>query len=369
MSATLTSEVFHSADALRPYLGEWDELAERESQPLAVPAWAMAWWRHLRPRDSTLRVVLCWRGDRLAGVVPLFSVGRRYLPLARGMPAAEPLARDGLESQVAEQAAFRLAEAEPAPEAIELDLHESSPSWAELLCEAWPEEGRARPRVKSETPVPRADIGDGFDAWIGAKSRGFRREMRRKRRKLEKAGCEFRYATPETLAEDVDAFLRLHRRRRAEQGGTSLDDGIEEMLVAAGGELLESDRLRVLCTIVDGRRIAVEVMLASGEEIFLWNSGFDQDFARLSPGMQGMLRGIADASGEGRRGVNFGPGGQRYKYRLCNEEDTMTTYVVMPPGAGYRAHLRLAAERMRHRVGRRLPPALKRWLGKMRPGG
>lgn len=358
----LTSDVFRSAAELDPHLEEWDELAEQESQPLAVPAWAMAWWCHLRPENSTLHVVLCWRGDRLAGVVPLFSVGRRYLPLARGVAAAEPLAHDGLQRQVAEQAAIRLAEATPAPAAIELDLHESSPSWAELLCDAWPGDGRAKPRVKLKTPVPRADLGDGFDTWMGAKSKGFRREMKRKRRRLEKAGCSFRYATPETLPGDIDAFLRLHRRRQAEQGGTSLGDGVEPMLLAAGAELLGSDRLRVLCTMVGERRIAVEVMLVSGRQVVFWNSGFDEDFARLSPGTQGMLRAISDASDEGRHKISFGPGGQGYKYRFSDEEDTMTTYVVMPPGAGLLAWARLIAERLRHRMGRCVPDAIKRRL-------
>ncbi|HWM64871.1 MAG TPA: GNAT family N-acetyltransferase [Solirubrobacterales bacterium] len=368
MEPKLSSRMFDDPGELEPFLSAWDELAVDESQPFAAPAWAMAWWSHLRPRRAELRTVLVWQGDSLVGVVPLFTSGRRYLPLGEGLPATEPLARQSFERGVAEQAAMRLAEAEPAPTAIGLDLRNSSPSWAALLCESWPAGRRLRPWVTAEAPVPRIDLDAGFDAWVSSRSTKFRREMRQKQRAIEKAGGSFRYATSETLEDDVGAFLQLHRRRRSGQGGTSLTgDDVGRMLIAAGSALLESGRFRLLCLELEGKPIAARVLLATEREVCMWNSGFDEDFSKLSPSMQSLLHALGDAaSGRDELGISLGPGGQSYKNRLSTGEDTLASYVLLPSGIGYPlARLRLAREQWRHALVERLSPTAKRRLRRL----
>jgi CelD/BcsL family acetyltransferase involved in cellulose biosynthesis len=368
MVHTLTSRLFDDRTDLDPFWTEWDDLAVEESQPFAAPAWAMAWWDHLRPRRAELRVVLVWQGDLLVGVVPLFACGRRYLALGQGLPATEPLGRRNFERGVAEQAAMRLANAEPAPAAIELELCNTSPNWAALLCEAWPAGHRIQRWVKHKTPVPRIALDAGFDAWLSSRTTNFRRKVRHRRNLIEKAGGSYRYATSETLEHDVQAFLRLHRRRRASRGGTSLTgDGVERMLIAAGSELLESKRLRVLSLDLDGKPIAVRVLLTAGREIGVWSSGFDEDFAKLSPSLQNLMHALADAAaGKEELGISLGPGGQSYKYRLSNEEDALLSYVLLPFGVRYPlARLQLVVEQLRHALSKRVSPTTKRRLRRL----
>ena len=59
---------------------------------------------------------------------------------------------------------------------------------------------------------------------MAKKSSSFRRDLRRNRRKLDEAGASFRFATEETVERDVGEFLRLHRMRLGELGGTSLPE-------------------------------------------------------------------------------------------------------------------------------------------------
>lgn len=360
----LTARIHERPDDLGGLWGEWDELAVRGERPFSAPAWPLAWWESLRPGGAEMRLVLVHDGDDLVGVVPLFCARRIYAPLGGGTAPVEPLARPGLEREVAAAARAALAQALPRPASVEIETHGSSPDWAGLLGAAW-RNGRGAWRwARSETPVPRVDLGAGFDDWLRAKSSSFRREAKRKRRKLEQAGGSFRFATAESLEGDVGAFMRLHRRRLAGQGGSSLtDDGVERMLISVGRELLGGGRFRLLCIDLDGEPIAAQLLLAAGREVSAWNSGFDEAQAKLSPSMQCIVEALRDASERGERTMSLGPGGQDYKYRLSNGEDSLSSHVLVPPGASYPlTRLRLAPAQLRGGIGGRLSPRTKRRL-------
>jgi CelD/BcsL family acetyltransferase involved in cellulose biosynthesis len=360
----LTSRLYESPDDLGALRAVWDELAVDAQRPFSAPAWALAWWENLRPADAQLRLVAVHDGDSLAGVVPLFSRGRTYQPVGGGMAPVEPLARAGLERQVAEAAVATFAEATPPPATFALERHGSSPDWAELLGEAWINGRGAWRWTKSETPVPRVDLGEGFEDWMKSQSSSFRREMKRKRRKFDEAGASFRYATGETLERDVNAFMRLHRHRLAGQGGSSLtSDRVERMLIGVGSELLASGRFRLLCIDLNGEPIGAQLLLAAGREVSAWNSGFDESYAKLSPSMQCIVEALRDASERGERTMSLGPGGQDYKYRLSNGEDSLNSHVLVPHGARYPlTRLRLAPQQARHGFGKRLSPEAKQRL-------
>ncbi len=360
----LRARILERPDELGPLREEWDALAVRNARPFAAPAWALSWWETLQPDRAELRLVVVEEAAGLAGIVPLYRSKRAYAPLGGGMAPVEPLARAGLERQVAAAAQAALAEASPAPATVEIEMHGSSPDWTELLGGNWLGGRGARRWTRLETPVPRIDLGEGFEQWLGAKSSRFRREMKRRRRKLEEAGGSFRFATAESLERDVGTFMRLHRQRRAGQGGTNLtDDGVERLLATVGGELLDSGRFRLLSIDLDGEPIAARLLLAAGREVSAWNSGFDEAHAKLSPSMLSILEALRDASERGERTMSLGPGGQEYKYRLSNWEDTLYSHVLILPGASYPlARLRLVPSQIRVGLSGRLSAGTKRRL-------
>src|ERR1700722_17164226 len=66
---------------------------------MAAPAWALAWLRHLAPRDAQARVIAVRDGDTLVGLAPLFlsrdGGATAYAPLGelllwRGVPLGDP---------------------------------------------------------------------------------------------------------------------------------------------------------------------------------------------------------------------------------------------------------------------------------------
>ncbi len=367
----VTARVVESLDGLGPIRAEWDELAVASERPFTAPAWALSWWRHLRPEGARLRVLVVELDDGLAGIVPMCVTGRTYRPLGGELAPVEPVSRAGLEAQVAEAAAELLAAAEPRADLIELEQHGSGPDWAEMLSRAWPGGRGAWRWVESEAPAPQVDFGDGIEAWMSAKSKSFRRDIRSSRRKLDEGGGTFRFSTEETLEPDVRAFLRLHWMRLADRGGSSIPEGegIERMLVAVGLDLLPSERFRLLCLDLGGEVIAADLLLAAGGEVSAWNSGFDEAHRDFSPIMQCLVYALADAADRGERTMNLGPGGQDYKYRLSTSEDCLRSSIIVPRGvAHWPARLRLAPRRGRRALVSRLSPNVKRRLRRLGVG-
>ena len=364
----VTARVVESLDGVDPIRAEWDELAVASARPFSAPAWALSWWNHLRPEGARLRLLVVEQGDGLAGVLPLYAIGRVYRAIGGELAPVEPVARAGQEAQVAVAAGELLAAAKPRAQLIELGQHGSGSDWAEMLSRAWPGSRGAWRWVESEAPAPEVDFGAGIEAWMSEKSKSFRRDIRTSRRKLDEAGGTFRFATEETLEADVSEFLRLHWMRLADRGGSSIPrgEGIERMLVGAGRDLLPSGRFRLLCLDLDGEVIAADLLVAAGAEVSAWNSGFDDAHRDFSPIMQCLVYALADAADRGERTMNLGPGGQDYKYRLSNSEDCLRSSVVVPRGASYPlVRLRLAPRRVRGALAARLSPDAKRRLRRL----
>jgi CelD/BcsL family acetyltransferase involved in cellulose biosynthesis len=370
-SLGVSARFVEDLDGLAPIHAEWEELAAASCRPFAAPAWALSWWKHLRPEGARLRVLVVERDEGLAGVVPLYTVGRVYRPIGGELAPVEPVSRAGLEGEVIGAASELLAAAEPRAEMIELGEHGSGPDWAGMLSRAWPGSRGAWRWVESEAPAPQVDFGDGFESWMSDKSKSFRRDIRSSRRKLEEGGGTFRFATAETLERDVSEFLRLHWMRLADRGGSSIPrgEGTKRMLVAVGLALLPSKRFRLLCLDLDGEVIAADLLLAAGREVSAWNSGFDEAHRDFSPIMQCLVYALADAADRGERTMNLGPGGQDYKYRLSTSEDCLRSSVIVPRGASYPlVRLRLAPRRARRALANRLSPSAKRRLRRLGVG-
>lgn len=359
-SGRLVAAVASSSREIEPFEAEWDALAVASGSPFAVPAWVKAWFDHLRPEGSRLRVVFVSDGDRLVGVGPFCAVAGDYFPVGRGVGIAPPLAASGMRDEVGAAIATALAGDQRPPTRIALTYGRAGGDWAAAIGDAWP--GRAVwRRPDAEHVVPYVELGDGFDEWMKAKSSSFRRETRRKRKKLDEAGAGFRYADAASLERDVTEFMRLHRRRLAGQGGTGLtDSGVERMLVVVGRELLASGRFRLLCLEVGDTFIAGQVLLGAGPELSAWNSGFDEDYSELSPSMQCLIRALEDAAGSGARTVSLGPGDRDYKSRLADTEDALESHLLVPHGRRYPlVRIGIGARRLnkdlRAAVRRRLP--------------
>ena len=227
----------------------------------------------------------------------------------------------------------------------------------ERLADAWP--GR-RPFVHRRppiaAPVVTLDAGD-IDDWLRRRSTNFRGQMRRFRRRLERAGAEFRVTSrPEDIDADLAEFERLHLQRFAGRGGSeAFPPGAREMLRDAGRALLPSRRFRLATIALDGRAISSHLFVAAGRELSFWNTGFDDAFAQLRPSYVGLVDAIAAGLADGYERFDLGAGAQDYKYRFADSEDQLEWATLIPHGRGYAAaRAAHAPEQVRYAITARL---------------
>jgi CelD/BcsL family acetyltransferase involved in cellulose biosynthesis len=353
---------------LEAYRKEWDALAVAAGRPYSTPAWMLAWWHNIRPDGARLRALAALEDGHLVAVAP-FWVGAGsadYRLLAGGLGVGtEPLARTGLEREVATMFAGMLGRANPRPRTVILEQVWTDPPWAEWLVQAWP--STARPWLYSAWTLPAPSLsieGRDYDTWLLSKSRHFRQRVRRFRRRLLEAGAKFRIAGENELESDLRAFSRLHRQRWNSRGGSdALTRGVEPMLLEVGHALLHQGRFRLFSIELDGRVISAHLFIAAGPELSYWLGGFDEAWAEYSPALQSILHAVEDGIARGERRLDLGPGPQDYKYRLADGEQIVRSVTLAPKGARYPlTRLRTAPNQLRWGVSRRLTPETKRRL-------
>jgi CelD/BcsL family acetyltransferase involved in cellulose biosynthesis len=354
----LSAEVFDSVERLAPHLGEWDDLVVGRAVPLSSPSWALGWWRHLRPAGADLRVVLVRDGAELIGAAPFYAVGRFYSMIGGDFGAAEILSAPGRESEVGVAIARTLAQEVRKPALVALRYRTASPDWPALLDAGWPNAKRAWGRDLDEVPIPLIELGvEGVEGWLAGRSRNFRGNVRRRRRKLEDDGGRFRVSTHDTLDRDVAEFLRLHRLRHPGPGETLLAGGsIAPMLTEVGSTMLASGRFRLYLLEFDRRTVAAHLVLTAGSRALAWNSGFDDAYSNYSPPIQCLVQSLEDAAERGERTMALGEGGQIYKDRMATGEEGRRERLMVPRGPTFPLdllRLRVSETRSRLRLMRK----------------
>lgn len=327
--------VLASLDLSGEVIAQWDRLAIEAQRPHAAPAWMLAWWRHVRRPQTGTAVVTVHDGAELVGILPLAVERRRYAPFGGGLIPVEPLAAAGREAEVAAALAAALDGVRPRPRSLTIEIGDDSPDWPGLIADAWPGGRRPWRRTERVSPAPRVELGElDFEQWFAAKSANFRRDFRRKAKRLRAAGGEPHVADAASLDADLDAFFELHLRRHP-KGSALAVPGVAAMLREVGAELLPSGRFRLASLNVDGRPEAALVLSAASGRVSAWSSGMGDGLARHSPVMQIFVEEIERMAERGERTMDLGPGEYAYKERLASVVGELRTEVLIPPGPGH----------------------------------
>lgn len=341
--AALRTEILGDLESLEVFRIRWEALAVALARPFCSPAWMLAWWRHLAPSRSRLRVVVVLDGDELLGVAPFFVqlglgglVHYRLLG-SRTSYRLEPLARPGWEKAVAQIVVDAISTTGRGPHVLSFEGIPNTSPWPLLFLEAWPGGTPWTYRVRT-LPAPTLSLrGRTFQQWMASKSSNFRKQARRRRRQLEEEGATFRVATTEKeLARGLSSFATLHYARWRSRGGSrALDARVERMLADVARQLMEDQRMQVWCLELGGTIISAQVLLEAGGEVAWWLGGFDERWAKYNPTTQTILVAIEDAFARGGHRFDFGGGGQEYKYRFADGEDSLEWVQLVTRGRRY----------------------------------
>jgi CelD/BcsL family acetyltransferase involved in cellulose biosynthesis len=335
----------------------------------------LAWWRHASPLDSRLAVVIVMDDDRVVGVAPMSlrrtRTGLRVARLLGTGHRVEPLAEPGREQEVATAAVEALRGLLDRPGAVLLDRGDAESAWPGLLARAWPRPAAILWSELIEAPAVRL-AGRTYDEWLAARSGNFRSQHRRRRRQLAERGAEFRLIGPgDDLAGPIASFIALTIKRWvAHLGADRGPEGVRGMLLEAAADLVPRGRMRIWTLEVEGRAISAQVFLVAGGEVAYWNGGYDEEWSKLRPGFETIIRAIEHAFAEGDRRLDLGGGATGYKLRMTKDDDPIRSILLLPGGHDLpfrRAQLLPdQLERLAKRAARRSPDWVQRRLRAMR---
>ncbi len=325
--------------ALKP---EWNELVHRSrSDTLFLTwEWQSTWWRHLGEGRLLLLGFHAEDDGRLVGIAPLFfcdqpdgvvaihQVGCRdvsdYLDL---------IVEKGQEDAV--YAAFLEYLEQEAPPWDVMDLCNLPPQ--SLAPSSLRDLAQARgyqTLVEVEDVCPIIELPETWDGYLGTLSKKQRHEVRRKLRKADtEADTRFVVVGPDhDLESAMQTFIDLHQKSTPEKD-QFMDPTMQEFFFEVSQALQQQGWLQLTFVEMDGQRSASLLNFDYGDDILVYNSGYDPDqFSQLSPGIVVTARCIEHAIELGRKRFDFLRGDEVYKYRFGAQDTEIRRLVVAKPG-------------------------------------
>ena len=309
---------------------EWCTLLAvcQHAYPFQHPAWHAAWWRTFG--DGRAPVLLSVRdGDRLVGVAPLMRDGDHLLL------AGDHEICDYMDVLVAPEMAETVYERLLAGLA---DL-----SWRELVLWGLPEHSRTLallPKLAErrgwqaaeefEAVCPRVPLTGSWEAYLASLTKKDRHELRRKMRRFRAAGEEMTlrsFSAPAEVRAGLDDFIHLHTISRHDKR-EFMTPQMESFFRTVAVALAEQELVRLFFVELDRRRVAGLLAFDTGDELLLYNSGYDPALAHASVGIVSKALALQAAVAAGKTCFDFLRGAEPYKYDLGARDLEVHTLTV-----------------------------------------
>jgi CelD/BcsL family acetyltransferase involved in cellulose biosynthesis len=345
----------------------WRRLAEQRSNPFITPEW-MAAWLSTHPAEEPFAIA--WRPDgELRGVLPL--VRARSGPVrvlrfagARRADWVTPACRAQDEEAMA-IACGELLGRERGWGALRFDRLDEDSAWPAALRAVKGPLAVAPPRRRDVLPYIEFDER-GYEGYLADRSRNFRSQLGRRRRKLERDhGLAFRITeTAAELERDMETFFRLHDARWEGRGGSSsADPATREHQRRFAAAALERGWLRLWTAEADGEPAASWYGWRIGERYCYALAGLDEAYEKLALGTVLLGHTIEAAAEEGARIYDMMWGDEGYKSRFETGRRYASTWLFskrrhparVAVGTGVRAA----------RAAESLPPGLRKPLARI----
>ncbi len=265
-------------------LGEaWDDLARIERSPFLLHAWFSTWWQAFGA-GSTLEICALWNENRLVGLFPLGRKGDRLTALANvHTPAFRPFARDAEALALVIEAALGASASELCVPVLPRDDAAVPP-----LLEQARKAGRLA-LVETQHVSPFVTTNGTFSEYRTGLRSKTRSEVERLRRKMQREHeAVFRVVIPPSELEHEleDGFALERSGWKGQQGTAILSDGKTSLFYRSIAQAFhERKMLRFSSIVLDGRLAAFDFSLLAYNRLFPLKTGYDESFARLSPGI------------------------------------------------------------------------------------
>jgi CelD/BcsL family acetyltransferase involved in cellulose biosynthesis len=296
---------------------DWTGLVEADPEGtfFHTPRFLKLYWEEFGATQLRIAFV---RSDEEPEAVTAFDVREGTLTFLGGFdltdymgPVGVPAARE----RAAKEFMAALAKLEDWERADLRGLRQDG-RWLPALVDGAAESGLS-PEVATDGVAPYLELPETFDAYLASLQSKRRHEIRRKERRLQESFPDAHVvdSTPETLADDLDRFVELHRSSVG-QKGKFMVPGVELFFRRLAAALLPDGAFRLAFLHAAGRRIAGAVGFRDRTYFRLYNSAYEHRQGPVAPGLVLVAKLIRSAIEEGCEGFDFLKGDLEYKYRF-----------------------------------------------------
>lgn len=168
-----------------------------------------------------------------------------------------------------------------------------------------------------EGVAPRVNLPDTESAYFDGLPKKHRHELRRKMRRLMRSGKVERkvYSSPKDVADNMDAFIRLHRMSSVEKQ-RFMTPRRESFFRDVAIRFADAGVTNLTFLEVDGVQVATSLSFCVGKSKYLYNSGYDPERSWLAVGILNHALNLLESIREGYTVYDFMRGDERYKYQL-----------------------------------------------------
>lgn len=297
---------------------EWEKLVPQSETATFFQTydWAQVWWRNFHKGGPYILLV---KDQKTVAIAPFLKSGGKLVFWGTEPILGEELVTDYgdiIAQKDHEERVWQAILDYLRPQKLTLELHflrEHSPSFNIL-------KQKTQGKIFHEEVSLHLNLPKSWEEYLLGLERKKRQELERKMRRLQNAGS-FRIIPLKTSKDDLNHFFHLVRLSNDEKGRfltPKMEDFFRDFIqVFQAKKTLGLNFLEF-----EGQKIAVALSFVFGDEVLLYNSGFDSSYSYLAPGFLLKALLIKKVIEEGRKKFDFLRGAERYKYDLgAREED------------------------------------------------
>lgn len=307
---------------------EWTELLSQQPEPVVFihPTWQQVWLEEFQ--DGRELLLFSVRDeDKLVGVAPLLRTDDR-LSLVGHQSICDYM--DFVIANQSEDCYRAVFDALLQESWSELDLRGLRDGSATLtLLPQLAQAAGLAVEQETESTAPRVSLPGSWDEYLALLSKKDRHELRRKLRRLQAAGeLELRiYTDPDDVETHLPVLLRFMVESRTDKANF-MSEQMGRFFHRMARALGEEGLIRLYELELDARPVASVLCFDQGGQLFMYNSGYDPEYAPLAVGLASKALCLRDGIESGRHCVDFLRGDEPYKYSLGGKDQTIYRCVI-----------------------------------------
>ncbi|MDY6843699.1 MAG: GNAT family N-acetyltransferase, partial [Thermodesulfobacteriota bacterium] len=314
---------------------KWSQLL-RESASSTICStwqWQSIWWNQFG-HGKELLVLAFYHGEKLIGLVPLFIQEvdgikkMEFLGDASICDHMDVIAARGFEEEVYAATIDFLNKSQKEWEIVDFNgLPDTSCTYRAFpfLAEA----SGYLVTLKVEDTSPFIQLPSSWEEYLGSLSQKNRHELRRKMNKAEREGAITLYevADPSSLDEAMEIFFRLHKKSN-HMKSLFMINPMESFFQAVARAFLKEGWLRLFFLRFNSEPIAALYCFDYKNGMYVYNSGYDPQYAHISPGIVLFAHCVRTSIEEGKEVFSFLRGNETYKYRFGAEDSMIYRLII-----------------------------------------